>query len=411
MTKSPPTSRLPAATDSSWRLQLILLFSLTALTTAVFWFSDLDLRVASYFYHPQTPDDLWPTEALALWQFFYYGAPVLTTILAVGALLAMLFGLLRGQVQSWRRPAALFLLTLVLGPGLLVNLLFKENWGRPRPRQVEQFQGDMQFIPPLKMAETKDGKSFMSGHASVGYTLFAFWFVWRRRRPQLAWGFFTAATLLGLTIGMGRMAGGAHFLSDVLWAGFVTYFAALLSHYFLLPESKVRQPNGAERISPLALTGYTAMGVFVLTGSLMLLPVKEDIDFRLDANGIKQASHLVLDIDQARVDIHLLPPAADPTLWLQGNIRGFGLPTYEIRSLGQGVKASAPTYRYSLEQNGFFTELDTRLRVQISTAGIQQLRVNLQQGDINVTREPNAVAPKLELHTDQGDVSLPKPRK
>src|ERR1041385_3413448 len=45
-----------------------------------------------------------------------------------------------------RRPmlisarAALFLIaTLALAPGLMANVLLKENWGRPRPAEIQEF--------------------------------------------------------------------------------------------------------------------------------------------------------------------------------------------------------------------------------------------------------------------------------
>ncbi len=405
--RNPVVSTLPAATDPGWRLQLGILAILAALTTLVFWNSDLDLQVAGNFYHPDAPNGPWPGEFQALWQFFYFGAPIFTALLAVGALLIMLLGLTRNRFHAWRRPAALFLLTLVLGPGLLVNLLFKENWGRPRPRQVEQFAGDRQYIPPLRMGETKDGKSFVAGHASVGFSLFAFWFLWRRRRPQLAWTFLGAATLMGLTMGLGRMAAGAHFLSDVLWSGYVTFFSAGLLHYFVLREQPPRAISTDARSSPLALTGYAVLGSALLMGSLVSLPVNRDIDFQPGPKQLPLLPDLILNLDQALVDIHLLPPGENQPLHIAGRIRGFGLPTYDIESLGQKINRPQPGYHYRLRQKGFFIELDTRLTVSLSESLVQRLRVNLQQGDIRVISEPGAVAPKLELHTDKGRVLLP----
>ena len=44
--------------------------------------------------------------------------------------------------------AALFLIaTLALGPGLVTNVILKDNWGRPRPPEVTQFNGPEQFRP------------------------------------------------------------------------------------------------------------------------------------------------------------------------------------------------------------------------------------------------------------------------
>ena len=43
--------------------------------------------------------------------------------------------------------AVLFLMaTLALGPGLLVNVILKDHWGRPRPIDVTQFGGEQHFV-------------------------------------------------------------------------------------------------------------------------------------------------------------------------------------------------------------------------------------------------------------------------
>ncbi len=399
--------RLPAKTDPNWRLQLGILAVLAALTTLVFWNSDLDLRAAGAFYQPESPDGPWPGEGRTLWQFFYYGAPIFTALMALGALVGMLLGFLRNRYQPWRRPAALFLLTLVLGPGLLINVVFKENWGRPRPRQVEQFTGDRQYLPPLQMAGNKDGKSFPAGHASVGFSLFALWFVWRRRHPRLAWAFFGIAALLGTTMGLGRMEAGAHFLSDVLWAGYLTFFAALLSHYFLLPESPLPEIRKAGRGSPLPLIAYTVLGGTLLMGSLVSMPVKREIDFRPAAEDLPLPPELLIELDRAQLHIRLLPPGAQRPLAVSGSIRGFGLPTFDIQEDGTLRSDSPPRYRYLLRQHGFFIELDTRLTVELSDEQLRLLRVTLLEGDIRVSREPGAITPELDLHTEKGRLIPP----
>ena len=44
-------------------------------------------------------------------------------------------------------------LGLVLGPiigcGLIANFYFKDNWGRARPYQIEEFGGNLIYTPPL----------------------------------------------------------------------------------------------------------------------------------------------------------------------------------------------------------------------------------------------------------------------
>lgn len=40
-----------------------------------------------------------------------------------------------------RRAAIFLLISLALGPGLLVNTVFKDHWGRARPSQIVEFGG------------------------------------------------------------------------------------------------------------------------------------------------------------------------------------------------------------------------------------------------------------------------------
>jgi len=61
-----------------------------------------------------------------------------------------------------------------------------------------------------------------------------FYFVYRRRLPAIARGWLAFSIILGMTIGVGRMAAGAHFLSDVLWSGYICYLVALAVYYFAL---------------------------------------------------------------------------------------------------------------------------------------------------------------------------------
>ncbi|HXK29133.1 MAG TPA: phosphatase PAP2 family protein, partial [Candidatus Binatia bacterium] len=69
-----------------------------------------------------------------------------------------------------------------------------------------------------------------SGDASMGYYFLAFLFVARKRR----WAIALAAYTLGTAIGVLRIAQGAHFLSDVIFAGFFTYLVAWVLSMVLL---------------------------------------------------------------------------------------------------------------------------------------------------------------------------------
>jgi lipid A 4'-phosphatase len=146
------------------------------------------------------------------------------------------------RLASIRRILFL-LLTLALGPGLLINTYLKEQSGRSRPSRVEAFGGDRQFTAAFAPSgPCKSNCSFVSGDAAMGYYLLAFVFIARKRRWAIALTGYTLGTAFGLV----RIAQGAHFLSDVIFAGFFTFLVAWILSLLLLPA----QENSAAPLVP-----------------------------------------------------------------------------------------------------------------------------------------------------------------
>lgn len=204
---------------------------LACLTVALFvlW-TELDLALAARFYEPgrgfSAAGQIW-------WIQLTYVAVAKAGILAPVLLFLLLLGYLpRARRWAPRRMVIAYLLAvLVVGPGLLANTVFKDHWGRPRPVHLTQFGGHATFTPALQPSiQCPRNCSFVSGHAAAAfYPMAGFWVT--RRRGWLAGG-----TAFGLFVGFTRMAMGAHFLSDVLFAGLVVYFACWLCS-FLLPHA------------------------------------------------------------------------------------------------------------------------------------------------------------------------------
>ncbi len=126
------------------------------------------------------------------------------------------------------RGACLILLTYLIGPGLLANIVLKDNWARPRPAHVVEFGGDQVFKPwwdPRGSCEKNC--SFVSGEASTGFALIAIAVLvplsWRVPAIALAIGF-------GLFVGLLRMAAGSHFMSDIVFAGLLTALVVWILH-------------------------------------------------------------------------------------------------------------------------------------------------------------------------------------
>ena len=112
-------------------------------------YPDLDLRVSRYFYgvadssHNMFAWRLYPPLMLARDTGLWVGTVLVAP--AVAALLIKLILPRRKLLMSGR--AILFLMaTLALGPGLLVNVVLKDHWGRSRPIDVTQFGGPEHFV-------------------------------------------------------------------------------------------------------------------------------------------------------------------------------------------------------------------------------------------------------------------------
>jgi membrane-associated PAP2 superfamily phosphatase len=138
--------------------------------------------------------------------------------------------------------ATLFVLTsFALGPGVVVNGLLKEFWGRARPRELVEFGGHAAFSPAWWLSnQCGRNCSFASGEAASAFCLFALVFLVRKdQRTIVACAALAFATAVSLT----RIAAGGHFVSDVVGAWLVTLLVMIGLNELIL--NKV--PKGFDR--------------------------------------------------------------------------------------------------------------------------------------------------------------------
>ncbi|MDD2850472.1 MAG: phosphatase PAP2 family protein [Desulfuromonadaceae bacterium] len=210
------------------------------LTTIVIAVTGADLALSSLFYSNGT----WPIGNLEPWHLLYKLDRIPSFMLGGCSLVAALIGFFYQQRRVWLKPGLFLALLLVLGPGLLVNAVFKEYWGRPRPREVSQFNGTKQFLHPWQKGVSHQGRSFPSGHSSAAFYLSAPYFVLRRRRPRTASLWLTGGLLFGVAMSIARIAQGGHFLSDTLWAWGMVHLTAVALYYLLrLDRDEILSPS------------------------------------------------------------------------------------------------------------------------------------------------------------------------
>jgi membrane-associated PAP2 superfamily phosphatase len=197
-------------------------------TVLIAW-SGADLMIST----PFCIEGKWPTGDLFLWQLLYRLDRIPAFALAMFGLAACLASFFRQDLRHWRRCGAFLVLLLALGPGLMVNAVFKDHWGRPRPREIVQFGGQKQFLQPWQKGEDGKGRSFPSGHASAAFYMSAPFFIYRRSNIRLARIWLIGGLIFGVFMSIARITQGAHFLSDNLWAWGMVHLTALALYYGL----------------------------------------------------------------------------------------------------------------------------------------------------------------------------------
>ncbi len=114
---------------------------------------------------------------------------------------------------------------------IVINLVFKNSWGRARPDDVLQLGGNQNFTAWFELSDAcSKNCSFVSGDAAVGFSIIVFYFLIKKSI------FFWLSLIFGLSFGAIRILEGGHFTSDVLGGDADSVFIFLLSSKILFEE-------------------------------------------------------------------------------------------------------------------------------------------------------------------------------
>jgi lipid A 4'-phosphatase len=385
------------------RAELLVVAAVLAVATLVFWTTGLDLAAGDLW---RTPCCSWPMADRQPWAFVYRYGVLAGVLLAAAALVTFTLSYwFPARLLAWRRPALFLVLVAALGPGLVVNVIFKDHWGRPRPREVVELGGQERYLPVWVKGSDPQAKSFPCGHCAIGFYLGVPWLVLRRRRRALAWGFLLAGTAWGLTLGAARMMAGGHFLSDVVWSGGMVWLVALGLHRLLRPEEEpapraaadLARERGKARlvtmVGGLALAGLT-------TAALVATPYLSQKAWRRAAAEVaaSPAPRFAVVLDQATVALE-----AGTDFEASYQVAAFGFPTSRLAfAFAEGPDGAV----LSIDRHGFFSERRTAVRLRWPADGPRPLRLELGQGKVALDLRGFRAGARVEVSVAEGEVRV-----
>lgn len=217
------------------------LFFLLILTPFSGW---IDLSITQFFYN-HSNDPVEHFIAHPFLNFLFEFGPLLANLTASMSALILLGSYLFRKLKKWKNPCLVLLLTYALGAGLIVNGVFKEYWGRPRPKQVETFGGMQEFRPYYypNFNPPAPSKSFSCGHCAMGFYFFALALVGiRLRNRKLEVLGFTLALGLGILLSLARIMQGGHFFTDTLFSALIMWYTALAIDWLVYQGEPFERP-------------------------------------------------------------------------------------------------------------------------------------------------------------------------
>jgi lipid A 4'-phosphatase len=213
----------------TWWLPILLFILLAPFTPF------LDLEIERFFYNMNSdPSHRFISNNFT--HFMYEFGTIPAWIVVSIASIMLLLSYTKRKWKSCYNPSLVLLLTVAIGAGFITHALLKDQWGRPRPKQVIEFGGIQEFRPfwkPNFFDQPEPSKSFPCGHCTMGFFFFALALVGKRiQNNALFWTGIILAFSLGIALSLARMMMGGHFLSDTIMSALIMWLTAISCDWF-----------------------------------------------------------------------------------------------------------------------------------------------------------------------------------
>lgn len=330
-----------------------------ALVAIYFVFADghLDSFVTRLYFGGLDLSVVWPQEHSFWVRFCYKSASLLTALMGMSVIFGYLLSFFVGGLGKFRSLFLLMFLVIALGPGLFVNAVLKDHWGRPRPRETVEFGGEKIYQAPFVISD-QGGKSFPCGHCSVVFALvgFAYWFGQTKR--TLFWSLLLIALVAGFIMGMARVAVGAHYLSDVLVSGMVVWGTAwclvrIFPSLLVVPEQEIEDVELSKFTKAVLVAGGTVVGLAMFLFALMSFPYASNDRLIIELEEFQTVEEDVVLKLIAGKDFEI----EDPFYTVPAD----GVIQLDIESTGFGAPFSQILFRYEVEDDSLTSEIEVKL--------------------------------------------------
>ncbi|MFH1415330.1 MAG: phosphatase PAP2 family protein [Elusimicrobiota bacterium] len=374
--------------------------------TLIFRLTDADLAIQKLFYLPAAGTVEWGIGEKPFWRIVYHYGNYPGLFLALAAVIVLIAGYWKKQAERYRKMALFLLIVIMLGPGIIVNGIFKDHWGRPRPRQIKEFGGRYEFLPVWTKGEAGKGKSFPCGHCSMGFYFLVPFFFLRKKKFSLSVGVLALGTGYGTLMGIGRIIQGAHFASDVIWAGGMVYLTGAGIFYAMRMDRDIywtgrKDINTTKKTVITGIISLLAAGV--IAGVLLATPYYKETTFlpgnRVEVETMKE---LFIEIEEADIDVDYGDMFSVDRL-----TRGFGLPgSSQKRVWSTEETETGLVGRFSLLMKGWFTEFNSSLAVIIPDREDLVTRFTLRKSSLIIPVDNAPQGSTLKIKLEKGRIVL-----
>lgn len=218
-----------------WLKHLLPVSVFAILMLAVYPQTQLDRLLTDLFFDAQ--QQVFPLKHHAfLSHWMHLGLKWFMVVIALGCLLLSAASCRYPKLRMYGRLFLWVFVGMVAATAAVAILKHFSPHGCPWALGL--YGGDLPMLELFAVVPpgVEPGRCFPAGHPSGGFALMAFYFAFMDSNPRFASGMLWLGLAAGLVMGMVQIMRGAHFLSHVLWSGWVVWVTLLILYWAWPPK-------------------------------------------------------------------------------------------------------------------------------------------------------------------------------